>query len=76
MGMAYAALGALAEPKGFEALMEANRWWFVLAQCPDGSIYYQPNRDNAGYGADSRITTSAVAALILSIPLHNLQLTR
>ena len=38
MGMGYAALGALADPRSFRSLMDANRWWFILAQCPDGSF--------------------------------------
>jgi len=75
MGMAYAALGASADPRSFRSLMDANRWWFVLAQCPDGSFTYQPNRDNAGYGAGSRIEASAVTAFLLSIPGRSLHLT-
>ena len=75
MGMGYAALAANVIDGSFENLMRTNRWWFTLAQCPDGSFYYQPNRDNAGYGADSRISASAVTAFILSIPEGNLHLT-
>ena len=75
MGMAYTALAAHADAPSFRRLMDANKWWFVLAQCPDGSFYYQPNRDNAGYGADSRISASAVTAFILSIPKKSLHLT-
>ena len=82
MGMGYAALAAAlrdrvaggeeavpgATPGAFRSLLDANRWWFLLARCPDGTYAYQPNRDNAGYGPDSRLTASAVVALILSIP--------
>jgi Family of unknown function (DUF6288) len=68
MGMAFGALGASCDPIAFRDLMDANQWWFTLAQCADGSFYYQPNRDNAGYGADSRISASAAVAFILSIP--------
>jgi hypothetical protein len=75
MGMGYAALAAHADAESFRRLMDANKWWFVLSQCPDGSFYYQPNRDNAGYGADSRISASAVAAFLLSIPRGNLHVT-
>ncbi len=75
MGMGYAALAANTVEGSFRSLMDANRWWFVLAQCPDGSFYYQPNRDNAGYGADSRISASAVTAFILSISKKSLVLT-
>ncbi|MFG0320504.1 MAG: DUF6288 domain-containing protein [Planctomycetota bacterium JB042] len=75
MGMGYAALAAHLDPKSFRRLMDANRWWFALAQCPDGSFYYQPNRDNAGYGDDSRVSASAVTAFVLSIPKRNLAVT-
>ena len=75
MGMAYSALAANVEPQNFRSLMDANSWWFTLAQCRDGSIYYQPNRDNAGYGDDSRMTGTAAAAFIFSIPKRSLVLT-
>ena len=75
MGMGYTALGASVDPANFRALMDANRWWFALAQCGDGSFYYQPNRDNAGYGEDSRTSASAVTAFILSIPKRGLVMT-
>ncbi|MFT7680068.1 MAG: hypothetical protein ACI8QC_004074 [Planctomycetota bacterium] len=75
MGMAYTALGAAGIDGSYRNLMQANRWWFTLAQCNDGSYYYQPNRDNAGYGADSRLAASAVTAFILSIPAKSLLLT-
>ena len=76
MGMGYTAVGANVVPDYFRQLMESNRWWFTLAQCHDGSFYYQPNRDNAGYGSDSRIAATAVTAFIFSIPKGNLHLTR
>ena len=75
LGMGFAAMAANFEPIEFRSLMDANRWWFALAQCPDGSYYYQPNRDNAGYGGDSRISASAVTAFILSIPREALVVT-
>ena len=75
MGMGYAALTANPVPGSFRSLMDANKWWFTLAQCTDGSFYYQPNRDNAGYGADSRISATAVTAFILSISKRSLHLT-
>lgn len=68
MGMAFGALGAFCDPPSFAKLMNANRWWFTLSECSDGSFYYQPNRDNAGYGSDSRISASAAVAFILSLP--------
>jgi hypothetical protein len=75
MGMGYAALAANLHPASFRRLMDANRWWFTLSECHDGTFYYQPNRDNSGYGADSRLSASAVTALILSIEKRNLLVT-
>ena len=69
------ALGASVDPASFRALMDANRWWFALAQCTDGTYYYQPNRDNAGYGGDSRMTASSVTAFMLLIPKRGLVMT-
>ena len=75
MGMAYTALAANVDPDSFRKLMDANHWWFTMAQCTDGSFYYQPNRDNAGYGSDSRMTASSVVAFIFTIPKHSLTIT-
>lgn len=74
MGMVFAALAAHSDAEAFRRLMDANRWWFTLSRCGDGSFYYQPNRDNAGYGADSRLSASAVVALIFAIPKRTLHL--
>lgn len=75
MGMAYTALAANIDPDSFRKLMDANRWWFTMAQCTDGSFYYQPNRDNAGYDSDARMTASSVVAFIFTIPKHSLVVT-
>jgi hypothetical protein len=75
LGMGYAALAAHTDAASWRKLMDANRWWFTLAQCADGTFYYQPNRDNAGYGGDSRLSASAVTAFIFSIPKRNLLVT-
>ncbi|MEZ6195335.1 MAG: DUF6288 domain-containing protein [Planctomycetota bacterium] len=75
MGMAWTALAAWGDPASFRKLMDANRWWFTLAQCGDGTFYYQPNRDNAGYGGDSRVKPSAAVALMLAIPRRSLHVT-
>ena len=75
MGMCFTALTANIVASNFRKLMDANRFWFTLAQCPDGSFYYQPNRDNAGYGPDARMTATAAAAFIFTIPKHSLVLT-
>ena len=75
MGMGYAALAAHVDPASFRRLMDANRWWFTMAQCPDGSFYYQPNRDNTGYGEDSRTLATAVTAFIYTMPKRTLVMT-
>lgn len=75
MGMAYSALAASIDPESFRRLMDANRWWFTMSHCGDGTFYYQPNRDNAGYGSDSRMSASSVVAFILTIPRRGLVLT-
>jgi hypothetical protein len=75
MGMAYTALAANIEAANFRKLMDANRWWFTMAQCADETFYYQPNRDNAGYGSDARMTASSVVAFIFTIPKRSLVIT-
>ncbi len=75
MGMGYEALAAFIDPGIYRRLMDANKWWFTLAQCRDGSFYYQPNRNSTGYGADSRISASAVTAFIFLIPKASLHMT-
>ncbi len=72
MGMAYTALAANTDQQSFRALMDANRWWFTMARCADGTFYYQPNRDNAGYGDSNRVMATAVVAFIFSIPKQSL----
>jgi alpha-galactosidase len=75
MGMVYTALGASVDSDSFRKLMGANRWWFTMSHCTDGSFYYQPNRDNSGYGSDSRTLASSVTAFILTIPKRGLVMT-
>jgi Family of unknown function (DUF6288) len=75
MGMAYEALAAHIKPANFRKLMDANRWWFTMAQCADGTFYYQPNRDNAGYDSEARMTASSVVAFMFTIPKQNLAIT-
>ena len=75
MGMAYEALGANIDPRNFRKLMDANRWWFTMAQCNDKTFYYQPNRDNSGYDSSARMTASCVVAFIYTIPKRSLAIT-
>ena len=75
IGMAYAAMGAHFDPESFRQLLDNNRWWFSLAQTPEGNFYYQPNRDNAYYNlVPPRFVASSVTALILSLPKRNLMI--
>ena len=75
MGMGYGAAGAALHGNNLRLIMDSNKWWFTLSHCFDGTYYYQPNRDNAGYGEDSRVKASAVTAFIFSIPKQALILT-
>jgi hypothetical protein len=78
MGMGYTALGAFTDPMSFRKMMDNNRWWFTLAHCADGTYYFQPNRDyNASdfTSGASRISASAVVAMIFSAKNKNLFLT-
>ncbi len=77
LGMVWTALGAATDPVAFRRLMDYNRWWFSLAHCPDGTFYYQPNRDNnpQDYTAAPRLSASAATALIFSLRYHRLQVT-
>ncbi len=77
LGMGWTALGAATDPDSFRKLMDHNRWWFSLAQCPDGTFYYQPNRDNNAqdYGAAPRLAATAATAMILSVKHKKLQMT-
>ena len=67
LGMVWTAIGAGVHQDAFRKLMDHNRWWFTLARCPDGSYYYQPNRDNnpQDYTAAPRLSATAATALIL-----------
>ena len=78
LGMAFTALGANASPEALRALLDHNRWHFALAHCPDGTFYYQPNRDSnpQDYAAAPRLSATAATALILSIETGNLAITR
>ncbi|MCP4805290.1 MAG: hypothetical protein GY884_08065, partial [Proteobacteria bacterium] len=69
LGMVWTAFGAAADPESLRALLDENRWWFSLAHCPDGSFYYQMNRDNnpQDYTAAPRLSATAATALILSL---------
>ena len=77
LGMAWTALGAAIDPASFRKLMDHNLWSFTLAHCPDGTFYYQPNRDNNAqdYSAAPRLSASAATALILSVKHRKLLLT-
>ncbi|MEM7235066.1 MAG: DUF6288 domain-containing protein [Planctomycetota bacterium] len=78
MGMGYTALGAHVDAASFRRMMDKNRWWFTLAQCTDGTFYYQPNRDNNPSdftNGSSRLAASAAVALIFSLPQRKLQVT-
>ncbi len=73
MGMAYIAMGARTNPKSFRKLMDANRWWFTMAQCNDKTFHYQPTRDYGAYpSVDTRFEASCAVAFIYSLKKPNL----
>ena len=76
LGMVWTAIGAGVNEDAFRKLMDHNRWWFTLARCPDGSFYYQPNRDNnpQDYTAAPRLSATAATALILTIKDSRLEM--
>jgi hypothetical protein len=77
LGMGWTALGAAVDPASFRKLMDEHVWHFNLSHCPDGTFYYQPNRDNNAqdYGNDPRLSASATTALILAIKHKSLRVT-
>ena len=77
LGMVWTALGAAADGDCLRRLMDYNRWEFNLAHCPDGTFYYQPNRDNnqQDFAAGPRLSATAATALILSLKHKKLQMT-
>ena len=78
LGMVWTALGAAVDDDSFRKLMDHNRWWFALAQCNDGTFYYQLNRDNNAqdYTAAPRLSATAATAVILLMRDRKLQLMR
>jgi len=76
LGMGWTALGAAVDPASFRKLMDRHVWMFNLSHCPDGTFYYQPNRDNnpQDYTSDPRLSASATTALILSIKHKSLRM--
>ncbi len=77
LGMVWTGLGAAADARCLRKLLDYNRWQFALAQCPDGTFYYQPNRDNnkQDFAAGPRLSATAATALILSLKHKKLQIT-
>lgn len=78
LGMAFTALGAAADPQALRDLFDANRWHFALSHCPDGTFYYQPNRDNNAqdFHAAPRLSATAATALILCLERRSLEMTK
>ncbi|MCH7229086.1 DUF6288 domain-containing protein, partial [Haloferula sp. A504] len=75
LGAGWVALGAAFDSAAFRQLMDEHAWYFELAHCPDGTFYYQPNRDNNNQDIQrySRLSASAAVALVLSIQHRSLR---
>ncbi len=74
MGCGFIGLGAFIAPASFRKVMDANRWWFSLAQTHQGTFYQSPGRQPYGE-ADTRFSVSAAAALIFLTKKRNLWVT-
>ncbi len=68
---------ARADERNFRAFMDYNKWWFIMMQTHEGSYMNCPNRDRADQDAHYGQYTmaSANAALMLSLPRRQLQIT-
>jgi hypothetical protein len=74
LGMGWQAMATGINAEGLKKLMTYHKWYFNLAHNPDGSFYYQPNRDNAGYDSNARKKMTATVAFILSLKNKNLHI--
>jgi hypothetical protein len=77
LGLAWTGLGAAVDARSFRSLLDHNRWYFAMSHTPEGTFYYQPNRDGNAqdYGADPRLSATAATALILAVKHKSLQVT-
>ncbi|MEM7144516.1 MAG: DUF6288 domain-containing protein [Verrucomicrobiota bacterium] len=75
LGLGWTALGAAQDEDSFRSLMDEHVWHFNLSHCPDGTFYYQPNRDNnpQDYTADARLSATATTALVMAIKYGSLR---
>ena len=75
-GTGWTAVGAAFDQEAFRKLMDYNKWHWNLSHCHDGTFYYQPNRDSnpQDYGSNSRISATAMTAMVLSIGNRNLNI--
>jgi hypothetical protein len=75
LGLGWTALGAAVDDTCLRGLLDHNVWYFNLSHCPDGTFYYQPNRDNNAQDfAIPRLSASAATALVLSIRNRSLRI--
>ena len=75
LGMVWTAMAAHLNPQAFKNLINYHKWWFNLAQCPDGTFVSQPNRDAGGsYTSEPRLFMSSVVALIFSVKNQRLRM--
>lgn len=75
LDMGYAALAARTEAGSWRNLFDASRWWFTLAQCAGGKFQHPLHCDTAGYGADSRLSASAMTMFVFSLLKQSLLVT-
>ena len=76
LGMGWTAVGASISPDAFRSLMDYHVAYFNLAHCPDGTFYYQPNRDGnqQDFAADPRLSATSAMALAFSVRFQSLRM--
>lgn len=76
LGLAWTAVGASLDPKAYRKLMDNHKWYFNLAQNPDGTFYNQPHRqhNDQNHKAGPRITATCTMALIFAIKYKSLRI--
>lgn len=76
LGIGWTAVGASIDPDALRQLMDYNAAFINLMHCPDGTFYYQPNRDGnpQDFTADPRLSATAAMALTFSVRYRSLRM--
>ena len=76
LGIGWTAVGAATRPEALRRLMDYNRWFFNLSANPNGTFYYQPNRDSndQDYATGNDLPGTVAVALALSVKYKSLRI--